>query len=254
MNFYDQINQHVRELNSNERKVFEYVIRNTDTVKEMSIRMLAETCFVSTTTILRFTRKLGFSGYRAFIDALKIASHETKKTDIPLVMWHKSFTEEYLKDILESIRVTSSSTIEKLCARIDRARCVICYGSGLDGYMARYLFQVLLRLDVRAICPGTEAEIRFATSHASDEDIAFIFSLSGEDQESIEFVEQLVSDKHPTIATITQSGKNTIATMGDVDLYVFTNKLLVQDNDLSSRVPVLALIDFISYGLIKRRS
>lgn len=254
MDFYDQLNAHVRELNQNERNVFDYVVHNLDRVKDMSIRSLAEACFVSTTTILRFCRKLGFSGYRELTDALKLASHTAPKTDIPLVLWRKEFTEEYLKDILESIRVTSSSTIDSLCRAMESAGCIICYGQGLDREIAHYLQQVLIRLDLPAVCPASEVEAKAIARAAQDGDVAVVFSLSGENPRTIEFIERLHARHRPRIATITNSGKNTVANLGDFDFYIFINRIQVDGEDLSSRTSMMALIDFISYDLIKRRS
>ncbi|WP_102337963.1 MurR/RpiR family transcriptional regulator [Collinsella provencensis] len=253
MGFFDQINEHVRDLNTNERKVFEYVIHHANQVQDMSIRELAASCFVSSTTILRFTRKLGFSGYREFSDSLKLAQHTAAQSSIPSVLYQKTFSEEYLKDIIESVRVISSSSIEKLCARIEQAHRVYCYGLNLDHEIARYMYQVLLRLGIPAMLPMERLEKRQAIERMQDDDVLLVFSLSGENTEVIEFVERVLSLHSPCVATITQSGKNTLMGMSDFDFYVFYNRISIDGEDLSSRAPMLSLVDYISYGLIKRR-
>jgi DNA-binding MurR/RpiR family transcriptional regulator len=56
----------VASLNNLEMMVYHYVIKNRDKVMYMTIRELAEAAGVSTTTVLRFCRKLQCEGYLNF--------------------------------------------------------------------------------------------------------------------------------------------------------------------------------------------
>ena len=53
----------IASLNNLEMMVYHYVIKNRDKVMYMTIRELAEAAGVSTTTVLRFCRKLQCEGY-----------------------------------------------------------------------------------------------------------------------------------------------------------------------------------------------
>ncbi|MCL2280081.1 MAG: hypothetical protein FWC20_11870, partial [Oscillospiraceae bacterium] len=67
LDFFETTSHNVPLLNNTERQLYEYVLRNMDTVKELTIQKFAANHFLSTTTIFRFTKKLGFSGYSEFI-------------------------------------------------------------------------------------------------------------------------------------------------------------------------------------------
>lgn len=56
----------IASLNNLEMMVYNYVIKNRDKVMYMTIRELADAAGVSTTTILRFCRKLNCEGYSEF--------------------------------------------------------------------------------------------------------------------------------------------------------------------------------------------
>lgn len=56
----------IASLNNLEMMVYNYVIKNRDKVMYMTIRELADAADVSTTTILRFCRKLNCEGYSEF--------------------------------------------------------------------------------------------------------------------------------------------------------------------------------------------
>ena len=55
---YMDIKYIYQKLSKKEKEVYNYVERNKDTVAYMNIREIAENCGVSTTTILRFVKKL----------------------------------------------------------------------------------------------------------------------------------------------------------------------------------------------------
>ena len=53
-------------LNALELQVYNYVIKNRDKVMYMTIRELSDAVQVSTTTVLRFCRKMHCDGYSEF--------------------------------------------------------------------------------------------------------------------------------------------------------------------------------------------
>lgn len=62
----------IASLNNLEMLVYNYVIKNRDKVMYMTIRELAEAVGVSTTTVLRFCRKLKCEGYQNFACVFKL--------------------------------------------------------------------------------------------------------------------------------------------------------------------------------------
>lgn len=251
MDFFEKANQHVKKLNSSEQEIFSYIVRHSSAVQTMNIRTLASNCFVSTTTILRLVRKLGFDGYRDFQDSLKLAMHMEAQQNIPSSLWKESFNKNYLGDIVESFRVIPTSMVERLCTRMHSATRVYCFGSDLDQIIASYAYNVLIRLGISACHPQSAAEIAAAAREVRDDDLLLCFSASGEDRPTIEFVERMLLKRKPAVASITQSGNNALFHMSEFDLYVFLNPITYGGEDLSSRASMLVLIDFISYCLLK---
>ena len=58
--------QEIKSLNELELEVYNYIVRHQEQVVEMKIRELAEAAHVSTTTVLRFCKKVGCNGYSEF--------------------------------------------------------------------------------------------------------------------------------------------------------------------------------------------
>lgn len=70
----------IASLNNLEMMVYNYVIKNRDKVMYMTIRELADAAGVSTTTILRFCRKLNCDGYSEFRVRFKLYLSRTSRS------------------------------------------------------------------------------------------------------------------------------------------------------------------------------
>ena len=58
--------EEIMSLNELEMNVYQYVLRNKEKAGYMKIRELAKEAHVSTTTVLRFCKKMGCDGYSEF--------------------------------------------------------------------------------------------------------------------------------------------------------------------------------------------
>ena len=82
----------------------------------MSIQKFAAERFLSTTSIFRFTQKLGFSGYAEFINSLLVTTHKRPEDILPMALMAPGYHEGYLKNTIETIRVMSEQEIDKVMA------------------------------------------------------------------------------------------------------------------------------------------
>lgn len=89
----------IQSLNSLELSLYEYIMTNSKKVIYMRIRELADEAHVSTTTILRFCKKLNCEGFSEFKVKFKmyIEENNTKKVSDDI-----SETINFLKNIEES--------------------------------------------------------------------------------------------------------------------------------------------------------
>ena len=251
MNFYEQANAHLADLNINERKLFDYVTHNIQTISQKSIREVAQDNFVSTTTIIRFVKKLGFDGYRAFTDSIKITVENMGQTDIPAVFHRKEYSEEFIKNIIETVRVASDKTMNEFYRTVSRENTAIYfYGEGLDREVAHYAYRRFTSMGFLTYFPSDEYEVRSVLTHIHDNDVLFLFSLSGETPGAIHIVEQTMLKSRPTVVSITWSGNNTLQNLSDLDFYVFVDQMTYKGFDMASRVSMIALVDLLTAHII----
>lgn len=96
----------VASLNNLEMMVYHYVIKNRDKVMYMTIRELAEAAGVSTTTVLRFCRKLQCEGYSEFRVRFKLylEQSEPQQANIgasEIMSFFKSVNNDEFDELLE---------------------------------------------------------------------------------------------------------------------------------------------------------
>lgn len=250
MDFFEQTNEFVSRLNENERKLFEYVVHNIHAVKDMNIRAIASNCYVSTTTVIRFVKKLGFSGYRAFTDSIRLTCHALRQNEVPDVLWKQTYSEEYLKNIIESVRVVTQEKIQRFTGYVRRHAPIYFLGSGLNREAARYAYHLFTALGYYTYLPVEDYEVASTLAQIKDGDIIFAFSFDGEDTAIIELIEKANLKCKPIVVSITWSGNNIIQNLSDLDFYVFADHVRCNGVDLTSRVSMIAIAEMLAYALV----
>ena len=109
----------IQSLNSLELSLYEYIMTNSKKVIYMRIRELADEAHVSTTTILRFCKKLNCEGFSEFKVKFKmyIEENNTKKVSDDI-----SETINFLKNIEES---DLDKRLDKLCDLVRSTNTIV---------------------------------------------------------------------------------------------------------------------------------
>lgn len=137
----------VASLNNLEMMVYHYVIKNRDKVMYMTIRELAEAAGVSTTTVLRFCRKLQCEGYSEFRVRFKLylEQNEPQQANIgasEIMSFFKSVNNDEFDELLEQ-------AVDIILA----SERIIFVGAGTSGALAIVL----------SVSGETEEILRFAS-------------------------------------------------------------------------------------------
>lgn len=122
----------IQKLNDLELLVYDYIIKNKQVVIFMTIRELADAVHVSTSTVIRFCKKMDCDGYTEFRVKFKIFLNEQKNQN------PKADVEE-LQHYFKSMDTPSQEKqLEEAAGMIRRARRVIFVGIGTSGILGKY--------------------------------------------------------------------------------------------------------------------
>lgn len=251
--FFDRTDPYVHKLNAGERRIFDYVVRNLGQVKSMNIRQLAENCYVSSTTIFRFVKKLGFEGYNDFSSCLKLTDFSAPEAQIPSALWQKNYMSSYLKNISESVRVISREKIAEWNRLLDTEPTIYLLAEGLSRDVAFYARRLLVISGHHVEFPCEPFEVQAALQQIQNRDVLLALSYSGKNKDVLRLIETVLATKRPTVESITGSMNNPIQNLCDLDFYVFSDGLSCNGQDITSRISMLAIVETLVYSRLVNR-
>ena len=230
----------IQSLNNLELSLYEYIMKNSKKVIYMRIRELAEEAHVSTTTILRFCKKLNCVGFSEFKVKFKMYIEEN---NIKKVNDDTSEIINFLKNIEGS---DLDNRLDKLCNMVKMANSIIFLGIGSSGilckYAARY-FSAIGKFTFHIDDPFFPKNFK-----CYGESLIIALSVSGETPTTIENITRFKKE-NCTIASITNTENCTIAKISDLNLPYYVQQVKVNYSDITTQIPVLYMIERIGKKL-----
>lgn len=206
----------VSDLNDSDLHIYNYIVQNIHAVKNESIRALAHNCFVSTTTIFRFVQKMGFSGYADFINLLRLTDY-MQDTQEPLPKEaYGSFGTSYLANITESIRYVMSEDACQFASMLSVGNGVVLISDNYCYEAARYAYRMLRMHGVRAEAPMFAYEYASINDYLQENDLLWVFTISGQENFAIECVERLRAGNNPRVVTFTDRENAMLRRLSDI--------------------------------------
>lgn len=247
MNFYEKTSKILPSLSSSEQVVFNYVIKNLHVVKDLSIRELADRCFISTTTLFRFVKKLGYEGYSDFIDDVREAEFASRKIEIPNIVANDDYRDSYLKNVIEAVKVITDEKIDKFEKIMSRNPNIYILAEGLSAEPALYFRRLLISCGYNVEIPSEEYAFKSILKKVKKDDVLLVLSYNGNNRSVIHKIERIFAISTPNIISITRSDNNAIQNMSDLNFYVFADEIEYEGEDITSRIGMIAIMEILLY-------
>jgi len=249
-NFFETTQDTARDLNQNERKLYDYVVKNMNEVKELSIQKFADGQFCSTTSIFRFTQKLGFSGYADFISSLLITTHSQKDIQVPDILIGGNYSEMYLKNVMEAVRVISPKMVANVVEKLGENPHIYILCDDNTHAIGQYCEKLFIGLGLRAYFPEAAYQMQTLVNHIKSSDMIIALSYSGAD-ELINIIKHTFLKERPYLMSITRADNNILESLSDANFYVFAEEIRLHGLDLTSGVPMLMVLELLAYEYVK---
>lgn len=223
-----------------ELKIADYVVNNDISYK--SIVELAKEIGVGEATILRFCKKIGFSGFYDFkIAYIKNQSEEVKNDELNIVdKLHNSYI-EIITLAKERIEI---DTVVQACRLMKETKDIIIFGVGNSGITARQAEAALQRRAyvARAIDDSHFQSIIAAT--LTSESLVLAISLSGYTTDIIESVSIAKANGAKVIA-ITNFADSALGQLADVTILTSSKENPLEGGALSLKISQLFVLDLL---------
>jgi DNA-binding MurR/RpiR family transcriptional regulator len=233
-------------------------------VSQESITEFARRAETSEATVVRFCKKVGFTGYPNLRLALAATLGFRAGSSVSKGLLEFGITQGDATNVLvekianscaETIRLTSGridiQVIDDVADAIRKANLIAAYGAGASGLVASDLQLKLNRLG-KACFDWSDHHIALSSiATLSEDDLLFIVSHTGETPESIAVATEFQA-RGVQVAVITNSSTSTLAQLADFVLLTHAERNIVRVGATVSRIAQLYIVDCIAVALAQR--
>ena len=178
-----RINSYYDNLSKSDQAISNYLIENMDSAARLSIQEFAKNTKVSTATISRFAKKIGFDSFQD----LKLAIHSTEKFKSDNFFSELSPEDSY-KDILAknftsnisslnaTLQLIESETLDKVMNILLSAKTCGFFGLGGSNAVALIAYHKFLRMPLQTVYHQDFHYQQMLASKLTEKDCAFVIS------------------------------------------------------------------------------
>lgn len=205
-----------------ERKVADYLIMNGDEIEDVTSHELARRLDVGQSTVMRFSKKMGYSMFGEMIADIKSSGDlgtEIQNDDGLFTVMSKIEAKyhELLKSVARSNREEDLGNAARL---VDGATTIICYGCMESGLLASHLCWSLVGLGKNAYCDAdiiqTKRRLRMLDP---SRDLLIVVSKSGDKAEPVGVAKAAAAEGIPVLA-ICDASDNPLSRLATTSLRV----------------------------------
>ena len=234
----------IASLNNLEMMVYNYVIKNPDKVMYMTIRELADEAGVSTTTVLRFCRKLNCEGYSEFRVRFKLylEQNEPQQANFgasEIMSFFRSVNNEEFDNLLDdAVNI------------ILQSERIIFVGAGTSGALAKYGARFFS--NVGKFSNHIDDPYFPVTNDMAKNALAIVLSVSGETEEILRFASQF-SLHRCKVLSVTSHENSSLAKLADFNLSWHVQPMRIAGvYDITTQIPVIYILESLGRKLARR--
>ena len=228
-------------LNELEMQVYHFIIKHRESVSYMTIRELAAQAGVSTTTVLRFCRKMHCDGWSEFRIRFRLAQENSTPAIVPSGIGEMlSFFKSIHNDEFNQQIATAAQMIMQ-------AEHLFFIGAGTSGSMGKYGARFFS--NIGKFSHHIDDPYYPVSKSAYENALAIILSVSGETEEILRFASQF-SLNHCKIISITNQESCSLAKMADFNISYHMPQVKLGDRlDITTQVPVIYILETLGRSI-----
>ncbi|MRX72579.1 SIS domain-containing protein [Bacillus lacus] len=240
-----------------ESQIADFILNDPKNIIHLSITQFAEELGVADSTVFRFCKRIGFTGYQS----MKIALASEVVTPIKNI--HDEITEEddtkalaskvfrsNMKTLEDTLQIVDTSALEKAADFITGAGKIEFYGSGGSSILAMDAYHKFIRTGLNVSAPSDSHIQLMSASQLRKNDCAIFLSHSGSTKDILDVCEVAGKTGAKTVA-ITNMAKSPLTKLADLSLYTLSDETDYRSEALSSRIAQLSYVDAL-YVIVMR--
>lgn len=230
------------ELTNLEKKIVEYILNNPKKILTSTANEMAENLYVSKTSIINLSKRLGFEGYselRYYVrDYLNNEGQERK------FLSYEQILDNLNSEVSKTISLQSKENIIKIVKKIIGSRIVYVIARGASGPIASLLSSRLALLGVKAILIEDPNIVDVLGGSLGEDETVIVISLSGE-TEKILALAKTARLRNIDVIALTAFSNSSLHKIANYNMFCFAHETSTKFNDLISRVGLHTLVQII---------
>jgi DNA-binding MurR/RpiR family transcriptional regulator len=239
MTFDERVAKIEMELNDTEDDIIDYIRNHRKEIKNYSIQKIAQELYIAPNSLMRLSKKLGYSGFAELKFAIQNESQPQNKT------LSRQLMELLPGNIVKTLDIIDEGQVEQVASIMRKARCCIFAGVGDSTYFCELLGKNLRCIDHSVQYYQQIHDMIYAVEHGSKEDALIIISARGENERLIKLA-QRGKEKGMKVISITHMSKNELAGVAEYNLYFWGENRTVQGYDVTDRTGLMVLVRLLS--------
>lgn len=241
-----------------EQKIAELITGEPRRAARMTISEISAELGVADSTVFKFTRKLGYKGFRDFRNDLlaedsdpQRAIHENILPEDDALTVAKKIVNSSVSSLNATLTLLDGDMLERAVGSLTAANRVCFYGVGLSGVIALDAFQKFLRAPLPAECVSdTHMQVMHA-SKLGKGDVAIVFTHTGRSKEMYA-VAQLAKGAGATVILVTSYPSQEISKFADIVFVSSSEETGYRPESLACRYAQMAIVDTLYTAIMFR--
>ncbi len=231
------------DLNDTDDMIEEYIRKHQDTVANVSIQKIAADLYVAPNAVMRFAKKLGYSGFSELKFAIA-REHDADSKDIAAA-GEKTLTSQMFANLPNSIIRTVDAIdpvmVAKAASVIAQSETCILAGLG-DSLRGCEVLRNGLRCYHEHVEYNTHIhDIEYTVNHGSAEDVLIIISARGTNQRLVDLCDN-ASRRGMNTISLTHCYTNPLASHARYQLYFYAPHEELNESDITDRCGQMILL------------
>ncbi len=230
--------QDTKNFSSTDLAIYQFMMTNYEEIPQMRVREIAEASHTSSSSVMRFIRKMGFSSYPEFRASIgkMIVKEKNKESDFRKKVLDSLKPENFSYDLDENLFILADDILQ--------ADHIIFVGIGISGILAEYGARRLATLGFNSFSiTDPYYPLRPRLYHTTD-NLLVVISNSGETTDLVDMIALYHPLQDFKIVSITGNPTSTLAKMSQMVLsHEWVEKRKYGFFDNSSQIPTMYILE-----------
>lgn len=247
MNFKEKISIFYTDLTTTEKRICANILKNPKIITEHSIVEAGNLCNTSKSAMLRFAKKLEYSGYSEFKYAIK--EYYSSQKDYPKKINDNTLASQIILNFKKTVdqlaNLNLDDKLKELSELIDKYQYVKALGIGNSSFCANQLVYSLYSYDKFFDAVTDDVQFSYLKNCLNENYLLIIFSVSGSPTTYLELLKE-AKKKNAYVVLITMNNETQLAKYSNMTFYLPSTISYLQDKKILKQFDNRTTLHFFS--------